>query len=166
MAQTPAQRSATYRARKLLDPEYRKVVNEKQRERYRTNTEYRERMKHNATKQASKHLPRNPYRDTWRGVICAMLGSAKYRAKRDGYECTITHDDIVIPDVCPILGTPFTRSTTGKATPTSASLDKINPELGYVPGNVRVISHAANRLKDANTIATLERLLAYCRGEI
>ena len=96
-----------------------------------------------------------------------MLASAKFRAKRDGYAFSITHKDIAIPDVCPILGTAFTiSSSTGKATATSATLDKINPELGYVPGNVRVISHAANRLKDANTIATLERLLAYCRGEI
>lgn len=107
-----------------------------------------------------------PVRDKPWGLVSTLLGSAKYRAKRDGLPFLITHTDIVIPAYCPILKVELARSTTGKVTNASPSLDKIIPELGYVPGNVRVISAEANRLKDANTIATLEALLAYCRGEI
>lgn len=95
-----------------------------------------------------------------------MLASAKYRAKRDGTPFSITRDDIVIPEFCPILGYRLSKSTGGRACNASPSLDKVVPSLGYVPGNVRVISVEANRLKDANTVETLTALLAYCRGEI
>lgn len=46
----------------------------------------------------------------------------------------------------------------------SPSLDKVKPELGYVPGNVRVVSNKANRLKADNTIETLEAILKYMKG--
>jgi hypothetical protein len=42
---------------------------------------------------------------------------------------------------------------------TSPSLDKINPELGYVPGNVAIISYRANRIKNNGT-AEEHRLIA------
>ena len=52
-------------------------------------------------------------------------------------ECTITKDDIVIPSHCPVLGIPLFQ-TLGKkgGGDHSPSLDKVRPELGYVPGNV------------------------------
>lgn len=99
------------------------------------------------------------------GIIGTMLASAKFRAKRDGHPFSITREDIVIPERCPILNTEFTCGV-GKACSSSPSLDKVIPSLGYIPGNVRVISTAANRLKDANTEASLLTLLAYVRGEI
>lgn len=84
-----------------------------------------------------------------------LLYNAKYRARQCGLPCTITVDDIVIPDVCPVLGIPLIpsfgnakegkRSTGGEAG--SPSLDKIIPEFGYVPENIMVISHRANSLK-------------------
>jgi hypothetical protein len=45
--------------------------------------------------------------------------------------------------------------------PFSASLDRIIPELGYIKGNVRVISLLANQMK---WNATKEQLLTFCRG--
>lgn len=108
---------------------------------------------------------RRPYTPD-RKLASIMLASAKYRAKRDGCPFSITLDDIVIPQFCPILGHPLEKSTEGRAKLTSPSLDKVIPALGYVPGNVRVISVEANRLKDANTVETLTALLAYCRGEL
>lgn len=95
-----------------------------------------------------------------------MLASARYRAKRDGLPFSITHADIVLPTHCPILGHELSSGFEGCVKPNSPSLDRVDPVLGYTPGNVRVISNEANRLKDANTIAPLEKLLAYCRGEI
>lgn len=44
--------------------------------------------------------------------------------------------------VCEISGVPFDLSPGRK--PTSPSLDRIVPELGYIIGNVRVICHALN----------------------
>jgi hypothetical protein len=39
----------------------------------------------------------------------------------------------------------------GKATDSSPSLDKINPNLGYVPGNCAIICNRANRIKNNGT---------------
>ena len=46
----------------------------------------------------------------------------------------------------------------------SPTLDRIVPELGYVPGNVAVISWKANRLKGNNTDPELfEKVAKYIR---
>lgn len=52
---------------------------------------------------------------------------------------------------------------TGPA-PDSPSLDRVIPELGYVPGNVIVISWRANNLKRDATIEELEAVIAYMRA--
>jgi hypothetical protein len=79
-----------------------------------------------------------------------MLGSAKERAAKKGLPFSLTKDDIAIPSHCPILGVPLKRGTKCFHD-YSPSLDRIIPELGYVPGNIQVISHRANRIKtDAN----------------
>ena len=98
-----------------------------------------------------------------------MLYAARARAKKLGLECTITKDDIVIPDVCPVLGTPlFARAGEGRPTtdqiPNSPSLDRIVNDKGYVPGNVAVISFRANLLKRDATIEELEAILSYMKS--
>ena len=50
------------------------------------------------------------------------------------------------------------------APPTNkATLDKLVPELGYVPGNVFIISWRANKLKSNMTIDELEKILNYMK---
>ncbi|WP_145960516.1 hypothetical protein [Novosphingobium meiothermophilum] len=43
----------------------------------------------------------------------------------------------------------------------SPSLDRIEPELGYVPGNTIVISNRANRLKSDATIDELRAIASF-----
>lgn len=96
-----------------------------------------------------------------------LLKGARERAKKQGIPCTIGKEHIVIPAVCPILGIPITINVLGNAggnRAQSPSLDRVIPERGYVPGNVRVISNKANRLKADNTIETLEAILKYMKG--
>lgn len=45
----------------------------------------------------------------------------------------------------------------------SPSLDRVNPEWGYEPGNIAVISLAANRIKSSATADDLERVAAWMR---
>lgn len=92
-----------------------------------------------------------------------MWSNAKQRAKRKGLSFTITPDDIVIPTHCPIFKIKLKRSSTNGPCPTSPSLDRVVSNLGYVPGNVRVISNMANRLKSDLTIEQAECLLAYMK---
>jgi hypothetical protein len=63
----------------------------------------------------------------------------------------LTTDDFEIPEFCPILGIPLVVGIGRGPAPDSASLDRINPALGYVPGNIQIISSRANTMKnDAN----------------
>lgn len=78
-----------------------------------------------------------------------MWSRAKYRAKQKGLDFNITKEDIVIPDVCPLLSTPMV----------SPSLDRKDPTKGYVKGNVWVISNRANTLKNDATLEELQTLV-------
>jgi hypothetical protein len=90
-----------------------------------------------------------------------LLKNAKARAKRYGVPFTITLDDIDIPKRCPILEIQIHPSNDGKVKPQSPSIDRIVPELGYVPGNIRVVSHRANTLKSNMDVETLKKIINY-----
>lgn len=75
-----------------------------------------------------------------------LLMAARYRARKAGVPFDLNRDDIVIPDVCPVLGIKLQRGTGSWGT-ASPSLDRIVPAKGYVKGNVRVISWRANDIK-------------------
>lgn len=89
-----------------------------------------------------------------------MVLKCKQRAGKVGMECTITEHDFDIPAVCPILLIPIAVGA-GVVRDGSPTLDRIDSTKGYVPGNVRCISHAANRKKSDMSIETVHRLLAY-----
>lgn len=82
---------------------------------------------------------------------------AKRRAKKNNLPYDIPRNWIVeqLEKGCPIFKVPFEISD-GRPGPHSASLDKFTPHLGYVMGNVYVISHLANLIK---TYATTEQVL-------
>lgn len=75
-----------------------------------------------------------------------MLMAAKARATDAEIPFDLTIDDIVIPLYCPALGIKLFIGERGSRE-NSPSLDRIDPKLGYVKGNVIVISWRANRIK-------------------
>lgn len=90
-----------------------------------------------------------------------MVQNARTRARRDGLPCTITEEDIEMPSHCPVLGrclVLYEGRQGGRDD--SPSLDKIVPSMGYVPGNILVVSQKANRLKNQLSI---EQLAAFVR---
>lgn len=92
---------------------------------------------------------------------------AKQRAKKKRIPFRITIDDIVVPDRCPILGIKLkVGSGRGGATFRSPSLDRIVTELGYVPGNVAVISKRANTIKSNATIGELQAVALWLQRTI
>jgi hypothetical protein len=94
-----------------------------------------------------------------------LLSDAKGRAKRAGIPFTVTIDDITWVTHCPILGVELAYiKGDGKVRTNSATLDRRTNDLGYVPGNVFVLSHRANRLKSDATILEIEAILRYMRG--
>jgi hypothetical protein len=79
--------------------------------------------------------------------------NVKKRATELGlpFDLTRRYIEGIIPDTCPVFDTPFTFYGNQKMKGTSASLDRLKPELGYVEGNVRVISIKANNIKSNAT---------------
>jgi hypothetical protein len=96
--------------------------------------------------------------------ILLMWHRAKNRAKKLGVPFTISVEDIQIPKVCPVLHTPIRWRA--KNRDNSPSLDRRRADLGYVPGNVVVISNRANRIKSDATAAELWFVWNYCRRQI
>jgi hypothetical protein len=80
-------------------------------------------------------------------VAKAMVRAAKARATKSGVPFNLTPEDIVIPPNCPILGIPIIVGQK-QANDNSPSLDRIMPLMGYVRGNIVVISNRANRIKN------------------
>lgn len=92
-------------------------------------------------------------RDIRHYKVRMLLIDARKRANANEAEFSIASDDLgdwrsLI--VCPELGIPLEWDLP-KASDDSPSIDRINNLLGYVPGNVRVISRRANRLKNDAT---------------
>lgn len=92
-----------------------------------------------------------------------MVLQARRRAKKRGIPCTLTDNDVVIPEFCPVFGTRL-QVGTRQSKRNAPSIDLIKYETGYVPGNIRVISHRANTLRSNATVEELEKVLAYSRG--
>lgn len=92
-----------------------------------------------------------------------LFYSAKGRAKKAGCLFNLEPADIVIPDVCPILGIKLVKGE-GRVTAASPSIDRIRPELGYVKGNIQIISFRANTIKSDATADELEKVAAFVKG--
>jgi hypothetical protein len=91
----------------------------------------------------------------WRkeNPIRVALQAARRRAKLAGVPFNLRPQDVSVPSRCPVLGTRMV----------GPQLDRINPQRGYVRGNVAVISKRANRLKSDATLKELEAIVAYVR---
>lgn len=91
-----------------------------------------------------------------------MWRRAKNRASERGLEFNIEVSDVVIPELCPVFGTPI-KENKGRsgAYPDSPSLDKIDPTLGYIKGNVQVVSQMANMMKYNATPEQLRTFAKY-----
>lgn len=88
-----------------------------------------------------------------------MFNSAKDRAKRNGLEFTIKLRDLVVPDICPVLGIPLDKRDL-QHTP---SLDRFDSSKGYTKENVRIISFRANSIKQDATFEEIVAVMEYMR---
>ena len=91
-----------------------------------------------------------------RALICI-----RHRAKKLGVPFDLKRGDLVWPNECPILGIPLTYHSGKKARDDAPSVDRIVPSLGYVVGNVQVISARANRIKNDATVEELQKIARY-----
>lgn len=94
--------------------------------------------------------------------------SAKSRAKKSKIDFNLTLDYIVHlynvqNGLCAISGIPMTYQYGDDSADTRISIDKIDPNKGYVIGNVQLVCWAVNRMK---WDMTLEQLTFFCRNVV
>jgi uncharacterized protein YeeX (DUF496 family) len=103
---------------------------------------YRAKNKEKRTSQVNDWYDRNPEK--------RLVLGARERAKKSGIDFAITHEDVIIPEYCPVLGIKITNK---KDRDTSPSLDRIDNSKGYIKGNIAVISTRANLIKNYGSAA-------------
>ena len=121
----------------------------KNKEYYKTYEGASERIKENSLRWAEK----NRYKK--------LFVAKKSRAKRNGIEFTILLEEIDFPEYCPILKLKLNYSVHTKdriCRSNSPSFDRIDPSLGYISGNVQIVSMLANMMK---SYATKENLISF-----
>ena len=97
---------------------------------------------------------RNPLRN--------LVNNAKASARRNGLPFNLVLSEMTVPEFCPVLGIRLQRGV-GIRTDASPSIDRIIPALGYVKGNVIVVSWKANRIKSDVTAEDLRKVADfYC----
>jgi hypothetical protein len=77
------------------------------------------------------------------------------RARRCELEFNITEADFPNwreQEDCPVLGIKLCWTNAEKLQGSSPTIDRIDSIIGYVPGNVALISHRANTIKNRGTI--------------
>lgn len=93
-----------------------------------------------------------------------LLRVARKRASERGLPFNLTIEDVVVPIVCPVIGIPLVVGDE-RCGPASPTLDRVIPALGYVRGNVVVISHRANTIKSDATLSELLAVARYVREQ-
>lgn len=89
----------------------------------------------------------------------SLIYKARQRAKERGIEFSISANDFQETTHCPLLGIELSFSNTRRNKSSSPSIDRIDPAIGYVPGNVWIVSARANQIKNDATIEELEQIL-------
>ncbi len=84
-----------------------------------------------------------------------MFERARRRARQRSVPFTLTPTQIAIPRSCPALGVPIVIGAV--RSDASPSLDRVQPDLGYVPGNIRVLCDRANRAKSNLSLPELKQ---------
>jgi hypothetical protein len=87
-----------------------------------------------------------------------------HAAKRATCDIDVDYAVSIFPadGLCPALGVPLVwGSGVNDNTP---SLDRIDPNKGYVRGNVQWLSHKANRIKNDATLEELRRVYEFMKA--
>jgi hypothetical protein len=126
-----------------------------------------ERLTKNSKKRAEKRKTVPGYKEREKELnqlnnkanpIRYLLKISKIRARNKNLEFSITEKDLTLPKLCPLLNIPL-QINKEKRQGDSYSIDRINNNKGYIPGNVWIISARANWLKNNASIEELQLLV-------
>lgn len=99
----------------------------------------------------ASHIKKDPIR--WK--LRSLVKQSKCRAKEAGIDHNIDLDYLreILPPRCPYLNVEFKwevkiNSGHNSPDPHSPSIDRIDSSKGYIKGNVAIVSHRANAIKN------------------
>ncbi|MND20254.1 hypothetical protein D3C87_1259340 [compost metagenome] len=104
--------------------------------------------------QCKNEMSKASYHDSTREK--KIFNRARSRAAKRGIEFDMSIEDIVVPDLCPVFGTPLDDD---------ASIDRFIPSEGYVADNIHIISLRANVVKGNATLEELEAVVAWMKSK-
>lgn len=89
-----------------------------------------------------------------------ILRNKRGNKKKERSQLSIEYYKTLIVDTCPLLGLKLTyENFEGRMPDNYATLDKIDPNGGYVEGNVHIVSFRANTLKSNATLEELKMII-------
>jgi hypothetical protein len=145
------------------NPEKRKEQKKRERDRKfckKHNIDYNEYIKDRASWQLklNGYIGRKPKNNLEQNIKTKIIKSVKERCRQNNIEFNITREDIILNKYCPYLGVKLNYPNTFDYDPNNHSIDRINPNLGYVKGNIEIISMKANTIKNN---ASTEELIKF-----
>lgn len=152
--------------RYALDPKYRSAQKERARRRQRMVANMGSVYAECAEKrrvELEKSIKHFGSLEKFRAAKRMWIG-ARNRSTAANLPFSITPEDIQVPDDCPVFGLPLELSATNENRQWAASLDRKVPRLGYVPGNITVMSMRANTLKRDGSLVEFEMLVDWLKS--
>jgi hypothetical protein len=136
------------------DPELKAIIGAVRAEK-RALKEAERLAKENAEVFASGMSCKEFYSDDLRKKQKTKFNNKKHNCNKTLHQFDIEFGDLEWPTHCPALGLELDYATFGsyRMPENAASFDRIDPSLGYVKGNVVIISWRANRIKNDGTAA-------------
>lgn len=166
-AHLDAVRAASRAYQKLLREQNPEHARELQR---RSNAKHRDKRRRETIAWRKK----NPgYHARWHAAnrlknpVLYMWRNCRNRAKTLGIEFDLEINDIIVPDICPVLGIKLEwgrGSKTGFNAPNAPSVDRFDPKQGYTKRNILVMSNRANILKRDGTLMEFKAIVRFMEG--
>jgi hypothetical protein len=141
----------------LSKKDYAKKAGTEQKRLWRANNPEKSKAAINVEADKRKSSPENK--------VAFLVCLAKGRAKKGAADFSISPNHVQIPTHCALREAEICYCNDGLKD-NSPSLDRIDPTKGYVPGNVWVISHRANRIKNNATFEEFETIYFNWRAEL
>ena len=121
--------------------------------------EQRQRQREQIRAAEKRRMLEDPRREMLRNLKASAKTTTNSRKR--AIEFDLTETDLAWPTYCPVFGIELHYPGHFRYDPAGASFDRINGELGYVKGNVIVVSWRANCLRKDATSAELRALLNF-----
>lgn len=114
--------------------------------------------RHRSKKSKDKFKLENPVKYS----ASQMRSSARKRALplKIDFEISVDYIVSISPKICPVMGCEI-KYGGGEKSNFSASIDRINPDKGYIEGNVQVICLLANLMKSSASIEQMKSFAAW-----